>query len=63
MPAEIRVVGMHEPVHEIVGSAPYYVVVNTTSRAENSWERDLSPFHLGPCNLYGGFTALRVENA
>lgn len=39
------------------------IVVNTTSRAAESWERQLSPFFLGPCRLYGGRSALLMENA
>jgi hypothetical protein len=39
------------------------VVVNTTSKAKANWETDLSPFSLGPCPLYGGYTATNVENA
>jgi hypothetical protein len=37
-------------------------VVDTTSKADD-WRRDLSPFHLGPCNLYNGLTAQNMENA
>jgi len=36
--------------------------INTTSRSD-SWTRGLSPFFLGPCSLYGGHSAKRVENA
>ena len=36
--------------------------INTTSRSDN-WSRGLSPFYLGPCNLYGGRVAQNVENA
>jgi len=37
------------------------IVVDTTS--SSGWTRDLSPFLLGPCNLYGGHTARNMENA
>ena len=40
--------------------------VNTTSRTKTSWQRDLSPFHLGPCPLYEGAgvaSARCMENA
>lgn len=40
-------------------SQPY---VDTTSRSTN-WSRALSPFFLGPVELYGGYTARNVENA
>ena len=36
-------------------------VINTTSRS-NSWGRGLSPFLLGPCDLYDGYIAQNVEN-
>lgn len=37
------------------------VVVNTTSRSDN-WGSGLSPFFLGPCELYDGYTSKNVEN-
>ena len=37
-------------------------IVNTTSRS-STWSRGLSPFFLGPVDLYGGFSAKNVENA
>jgi hypothetical protein len=37
-------------------------VINTTSRSAN-WSRALSPFFLGPVDLYGDFKAQNVENA
>jgi len=39
------------------------IYVNTTSKAEHDWQRDLSPFYLGPCELYWDLTAQRMENA
>lgn len=56
MPANIRIVNMFEK--NLSG-----FVVNTTSKATGNWERDLSPFHLGPCKLYENRTALVMENA
>lgn len=38
------------------------IVVNTTSGSTN-WSRQLSPFLLGPVNLYGDLVAWNVENA
>ena len=38
------------------------LVVNTTSRSTD-WSRGLSPFFLGPVNLYNGYTSINVENA
>lgn len=37
-------------------------VIDTTSHSEN-WSRGLSPFYLGPIELYGGFESLIFENA
>lgn len=38
------------------------VVINTTSRSDN-WSAGLSPFNLGPVDLYDGYQAQNVENA
>ena len=38
------------------------VVINTTSRSSN-WSRGLSPFLLGPIDLYNGFISQNMENA
>jgi len=38
------------------------VVIETTSRSRN-WSKDLSPFFLGPCNLYQSYWSYNVENA
>lgn len=54
--SRVRVIGMY------VKPPAEGIVVNTTSKADN-WERDLSPFHLGPCDLYEGRKALLMENA
>lgn len=40
----------------------YLEVVNTTSRS-NNWSAGLSPFFLGPVDLYDGYVAKNVENA
>ena len=37
-------------------------VINTTSRS-NTWSKSLSPFFLGPVDLYSGFSSKNVENA
>lgn len=39
------------------------IVVNVTSRSELSWARGLSPFLLGPVDLYEGRHAKNMENA
>lgn len=38
-------------------------VIDTTSQAGNVWTTGLSPFKLGPCELYDGRTAKIMENA
>lgn len=38
------------------------IIVNTTSRS-NNWSKGLSPFFLGPVDLYAGLSAKNVENA
>ena len=38
-------------------------VIDTTSKSEDLWTTDLSPFHLGPVPLYGGRTSRTMENA
>lgn len=37
-------------------------VINTTSRSD-TWSRGLSPFFLGPVDLYDGYKSINVENA
>lgn len=36
--------------------------INTTSRS-TGWSRGLSPFIIGPCELYGGHVSKNMENA
>jgi hypothetical protein len=57
MPAHIKVVGMYEKI--IDGE----FAVNTTSKAMDDWQKDLSPFHLGPCDMYQDFNSKNMENA
>lgn len=49
---------------KIVGPRDHYIgnYIDTTSRAKG-WEKGLSPFVLGPVDLYGDFKARNVENA
>lgn len=51
----VYVIGMRE-------HAPVDTVTDTTSRS-NNWSRGLSPFFLGPVNLYDDYQAENVENA
>ena len=62
MAATVYIMSMRKPqdARDLAGDG---VVVNTTSKAKNSWQTDLSPFHLGPCPLYCGFTGLVMENS
>jgi len=39
------------------------IAVNATSRSKEPWSVALSPFFLGPCDLYNKKTALNLENA
>lgn len=57
---EVQVVSMREIVKP---DEPRVFVVNTTSRATTEWERQLSPFFLGPIDLYDNFRAKNLENA
>ena len=41
---------------------PEGLVINTTSRSD-TWSRALSPFFVGPVDLYQGHTSINVENA
>jgi hypothetical protein len=58
----IRIVGPKEykPNDIPVWSNDHIFVVNTTSRGKH---KDLSPFYLGPVNLYRGYIAQNMENA
>jgi hypothetical protein len=39
------------------------VVINTCSNSAVDWQSDLSPFLLGPCDLYSGLVSKNMENA
>lgn len=58
MSSAIKVISLFEKQTD-----PNGIYINTTSKSESDWQRDLSPFHLGPCELYDGYIALRMENA
>ena len=53
---DVRICGTHD---KPVGYDVH--IINTTSRSPN-WSYALSPFHVGPCDLYHGFVAKNVEN-
>lgn len=58
MPANIRVTGMYTKVN-----FPNQVIVNACSNSSTIWQSDLSPFKIGPCQLYDGRTSKNMENA
>lgn len=51
----IKVIGPYNP------TPSDGVVINTTSRSDN-WSKGLSPFFLGPVELYNGYISKNVEN-
>ena len=55
----VRVIGPKDKRTSLPDGA---IVVNTTSTSTN-WSKWLSPFLLGPCELYGGYVSQNVENA
>lgn len=58
MPADVQIAWMRAKVDK-EGA----VIVNTCSNSDTNWQRDLSPFILGPCPLYDGRVAQTMENA
>ena len=56
MPAQVFVLNFRDP-------APTNAIeVNATSRSKVEWQKALSPFFLGPVDLYDGYVAQNVEN-
>ncbi len=52
------------PIRKAQQNDPLGYYVNCTSSEEDlKTKRDLSPFFLGPCKLYGGHVSLTMENA
>ena len=49
-------------VHVLNYRSSHPDAIDTTSRSK-SWSQGLSPFYLGPCQLYNGYVAKNVENA
>jgi len=60
MPAQVIVT--HKWAKIADQGQPGIQVVDTTSKAQD-WRQDLSPFSLGPCELYDNHIAQNVENA
>jgi len=61
MPAKIRVVRMRQKVER--QGKPGVAVINCCINNPNRWESALSPFRLGPCELWGDNWAVIMENA
>lgn len=59
MPAQVTVLGMRQRLPRGVEGR----IINTCSNSDDSWQRDLSPFIIGPCNLYSPYISQTVENA
>ena len=57
MPATIRILQMRAKAD------PAWTVINACSNTAVDWQRDFSPFFLGPLWLYAGHWARRMENA
>src|SRR5258708_5598355 len=55
----VRIVGPRESR----SNDPKVPLIWTVSKAETDWQRELSPFHLGPVPLYDGTRAVSMENA
>jgi len=53
----ITVISLFEPRNDSRG-----VYIDTTSKSICKWTTELSPFHLGPCKLYGNYSSKNVEN-
>lgn len=60
MSAKVIVVGMYTNTQQFGNGA---MIVNTTSHSDTDWQSDLSPFKIGPCDLYDGHVAYNMENA
>lgn len=60
MPAEIILLPVWD---KAIQNAKGTVTVMTVSKSNTAWERQLSPFLLGPCKLYGDYHSINMENA
>ena len=57
MTAEIKIVSMYTKVRDLGGT-----IVNTTSKSPTNWMTDLSPFALGPVQMYDDLVSENFEN-
>lgn len=58
MPAQIRVAQMRQKI-----DFPNPMVINPCSNSVVDWQSDLSPFIVGPCDLYARMKSVNFENA
>lgn len=59
MTAQVHIVQMCEKVPPV----PRQIVLNVCYNRPDFWCSDLSPFKIGPCELYGEFVSENMENA
>lgn len=61
---EIKVIGRRSPVDVpwAIHRQKDAVVVNCCSNSSEGWQRDLSPFIIGPVELYGEYVSKTFEN-
>lgn len=50
------------PIDHLKRKYPNAAIVDTCKNDIDNWQSDLSPFIIGPCPLYGGYTAQLMEN-
>lgn len=67
MPAQIRILGMRNSTAKSLLDLPMEVkesatVINPCSNSPTDWQSDLSPFKLGPVNLFGDLISQNMEN-
>jgi len=59
----VFVVGVHDKERIDKLTKSEVPIINTTSTSPEAWQRMLSPFYVGPVNLYDGKTSRNMENA
>jgi len=57
-----HIIHILKPSDRLVQSLPPHLVINATSRSHDEWSKGLSPFFLGPVELYGNFVSKNFEN-
>jgi hypothetical protein len=59
----VMVCGQNDVPYNTSGSKEPPLIINTTSRSKERWSTGLSPFFVGPVNLYNSNKAKNLENA